>query len=199
MPPKITLLVILVMFTLPLALAWMMNSGAIHYESASTVNLGKLVSPPVPLDWSGVELITDGTASTGFSGYWVILFAVRPSCDVPCLESVAKLRQVRRAAGKDHTRIKIVLLVDPSHSQVQITDLLTIDPGFNLVGGASEAFLATLAKAGSPGAGKEGQSTIYLLDPLGNIMMTYEGESSPNRLSKDLKRLLAWSTQDKRS
>jgi cytochrome oxidase Cu insertion factor (SCO1/SenC/PrrC family) len=198
-PPKVTMLVILAMFTLPLALAWMMHSGAIRYESASTVNLGRLVSPAVPLDWSGVEMITDGTARAGFSGHWVILFAVPPSCDTPCLELVAKLRQVHRAAGKDQARIKIVLLVEPSHSQARTAELLTIDPGFNLVGSASEAFVATLAKAGSPGAGEKGQSTIYLLDPLGNIMMTYEGESSPNRLSKDLKRLLAWSTQDKRS
>jgi hypothetical protein len=198
-PPKVTLLVIMVMFALPLALAWMMNSGAIHYKSASTVNLGKLVSPAVPLDWSGVELITDGTASTGFSGYWVILFAVPPSCGRPCLESVTKLRQVHRATGKDQTRIKIVLLMEPTYSQVRIAELLAIDPGFNLLRSTSAAFLATLVKAGSPGDGKEGQPTIYLVDPLGNIMMTYEGESSPNGLSKDLKRLLAWSTQDKHS
>jgi hypothetical protein len=198
-PPKVTLLVILVMFTLPLALAWMMNSGAIRYDSASTVNLGTLVSPPVPLDWSGVELITDGTARTGFSGHWVILFAVPPACDTPCLKSVATLRQVHRATGKDQNRIKIVLLAESIITQVRIDELLGIDPGFNLVGSPSTAFLATLVQADDPGAGEQGQSTIYLLDPLGNIMMTYKGANSPGRLSKDLKRLLAWSTQDKRS
>ena len=199
MPPRVTLLVILAMFTLPLALAWMMNSGAIRYESASTVNLGKLVSPPVPLDWSGVESIASGAASTGFSAYWVILLAVPASCDSSCLESVTQLRQVRRAAGKDHTRIKIVLLVESLSSMDQVAELLAIDPGFDLVGSASEAFLATLVKADKPGAGMEMKPTIYLLDPLGNIMMTYQGESSPSKLSKDLKRLLAWSKQDNRS
>jgi len=198
-PPKVTLLVILAMFTLPLVLAWMMNSGSIHYEAPRTVNLGRLVSPAVPLDWSGVASIADGTASAGFSGFWVILFAVPPSCDTRCLESVAKLRQVRLAAGREQDRIKIVLLVDPSVSQVRIDELLVIDPRFNLVGSPSSDFLATLVQADGPGAGEEGASTIYLLDPLGNIMMTYNGESSPNRLNKDLKRLLAWSTQDKRS
>jgi cytochrome oxidase Cu insertion factor (SCO1/SenC/PrrC family) len=197
-PPKITLLVILALFTLPLALAWMMNSGSIQYQAAATVNLGKLVSPTIPLDWSGVESITDGAARAGFTGYWAILLAVPASCDSACLESVTQLRQVRRAAGKDHTRIKIVLLVEASHSAAQVAELLAVDPGFDLVGSASEAFLATLDKADNPGADRELKSTMYLLDPVGNIMMTYEGESSPNRLSKDLQRLLAWSTQDNR-
>lgn len=198
-PPRLTLLVILAMFTLPLVLAWMMNFGSFRYEAHRTVNLGTLVSPVVPLDWSGVEPITDGATAARLSGFWVILFAVPASCDMRCLESVAQLRQVRRAAGKDQNRIKIVLLVESAISPARMDELLVMDPGFNLVGSPSAALLATLVQAANSARWEYGQSPIYLLDPLGNIMMTYTGESSPNRLSKDLKRLVAWSTQDKRS
>ena len=198
-PPRVTLLLILAMFALPLMLAWMMNSGSIRLTSGDTLNLGNLVSPVVPLDWSGVEPIAHGAETSGFSGFWVILSTVPTDCNAQCLESVTMLRQVHRASGKDQNRIKVTLLVDPAVSQAGINELLAIDPGFNLVKNPSAEFVASLALAGGMGSPMGGQATIYLLDPLGNIMMTYNGESSPNSLSKDLKRLLTWSTQDKRS
>jgi cytochrome oxidase Cu insertion factor (SCO1/SenC/PrrC family) len=34
------------------------------------------------------------------------------------------------------------------------------------------------------------QGAVYLIDPLGNIMMTYKGGADPNTLKQDLKRLL---------
>ena len=38
--------------------------------------------------------------------------------------------------------------------------------------------------------------SLYLLDPLGNIMMFYAAGFDPNDLKKDLKRLLTWSKLD---
>ena len=199
LPPRVTLLVILALFTLPLALAWMMNSGSIHYQSGATVNLGRLVSPMVPLDWSSVEPVANDSATAGLNGFWVILYAVPPVCNEECLEVVKELRQVHRASGKDQNRIKIALLVEPSISQEQIEELLAIEPRFKLVENPSRTITRTLAQVDDPSFSHGGQSTIYLVDPLGNIMMTYNGESGPNGLSKDLKRLLTWSTQDKHS
>ena len=199
LPPRVTLLVILALFTLPLALAWMMNSGSIHYQSTATVNLGRLVSPVVPLEWSSVEPVANDSATAGLNGFWVILYAVPPICNAECLEAVKELRQVHRASGKDQNRIKIALLVEPSISENQIKELLAIEPGFKLVEDSSRRIKGTLAQADDPSFTQGGQSTIYLVDPLANIMMTYNGKSSPNRLSKDLKRLLTWSTQDKHS
>lgn len=199
LPPRVTLLVILGLFTLPLALAWMMNSGSIHYQSAATVNLGRLVSPVVPLDWSSVAPRTNDSATAGLNGFWVILYAVPPICNEECLAAVTQLRQVHRAAGKDQNRIKIALLVEPSISQSLVDELLAIDPRFNLVESLSRTVSRTLAQADAADHPQGGQSAVYLVDPVGNIMMTYNGESSPNRLSKDLKRLLTWSTQDKHS
>jgi hypothetical protein len=197
--PKVTLLVILAMFTLPLILAWMMNSGSIPYQPGNTVNQGRLVSPVVPLDWSGVEPIAGTQASTGYSGFWVILYAVPVVCNALCLESVTMLRQVHRASGRDQERIKVTLLVEPTVPRAGIDQLIAIDPGFNLVTNPTGAFVASLARVDDQSGGVKQAPTIYLLDPLGNIMLTYNGESGPTKLSKDLKRLLAWSIQDKRS
>ncbi len=37
------------------------------------------------------------------------------------------------------------------------------------------------------------QPSVYLVDPLGNVMMTYEAHDSMSKLRKDLKKLLKWS------
>lgn len=199
LPPRVTLLVILGLFTLPLALAWMMNSGSIPYRSADTVNLGRLVSPVVPLDWSSVEPVANDSATAGLDGFWVILYAIPPICNEGCLAAVTQLRQVHRASGRDQNRIKIALLVEPSISQSLVDELLAIDPQFNLVESLSGTISRALAQAVAPDPAQGGQAAVYLVDPVGNIMMTYNGKSGPNRLSKDLKRLLTWSTQDKHS
>lgn len=198
-PPKVTLMAILAMFVVPLVLAWMLQSGSISDQSDATTNLGRLVTPVVPLDWSGVESVSGGSTSDALGGYWVILYAVSTLCNEECIATVTGLRQVRGASGREQHRIKIVLLLEPPFSMGFIEELLSIDPGFNLVQNPSKAFITTLAQVDDPGSLEAGQSTVYLLDPLGNIMMTYYGKSSPSRLSKDLKRLLTWSKQDKRS
>ena len=41
-----------------------------------------------------------------------------------------------------------------------------------------------------------GEGSTYLIDPLGNIMMSYAAGFDPNDLKRDLKRLLTWSKLD---
>ena len=56
-----------------------------------------------------------------------------------------------------------------------------------------------LADANSAAEGalsQAGTGSVYLVDPLGNIMMRYESGSDPNKLKQDLKRLLKWSKLD---
>jgi cytochrome oxidase Cu insertion factor (SCO1/SenC/PrrC family) len=42
----------------------------------------------------------------------------------------------------------------------------------------------------------KGKGRVYLIDPLGNIMMAYESGADPNHIRQDLKRLLTWSKLD---
>ena len=44
--------------------------------------------------------------------------------------------------------------------------------------------------------GGQVENSVYLIDPLGNIMLFYAAGFDPNDLKKDLKRLLTWSKLD---
>jgi peroxiredoxin len=193
--PRTTLIAITALFLLPLLLAWFMYSGAIEYKPSSTRNFGRLVEPPIPVAWEETVLIPDADeASSGsgqaFSEHWVVLYWLPDSCLEACFLEASALRQIHLASGRHQPRIRIALLIRDSVSlEVQAT-LRKIYPKFQLVGDPSGMLSAALKQAA------KGKGRVYLIDPLGNIMMAYESGADPNHIRQDLKRLLTWSKLD---
>jgi len=196
--PRVALLLIASLFFLPLAVAWMMYSGAIDYSPGSTRNFGKLVKPPQPITWSGVSFDQDA-ASNGenpFAGHWLVLHAVPNPCDGACLSDATDLRQVHRASGRDQSRIRLGLLHD-LQDPAAARRLQEIYSAFHLMEDPDGRLWTTLdgiaGEGTAPGASRGG---TFLVDPLGNIIMAYAAGSDPNGLKQDLKRLLTWSKLD---
>jgi peroxiredoxin len=196
--PRVALLLIAGLFFLPLAIAWMMHSGAIDYRPGSTRNFGELVKPPQPIAWSGVSFDQDAASSgeSPFSGHWLVLHAVPNPCAEACLADATDLRQVHRATGRDQSRIRLGLLHDLQDPAAALR-LQDIYSAFHLVedpDGRLWTMLDGLADQGAaPGASR---GATFLVDPLGNIIMIYAAGSDPNGLKRDLKRLLTWTKLD---
>lgn len=196
--PRLALVVIAMMFILPLAAAWLMYSGLIEFQPASTKNLGQLVQPPVPVDR---DLLGAAGASpqpaAELDERWGILHLLPDDCAEECLQAVTALRQVHRASGRNQPRLKLVIILPEPIPAGLEQKLYSVYPAFLLASDPSGEFrteLNDISAVMSPGA--EGKGNTYLLDPLGNIMMFYEAGSDPNNLKKDLKRLLTWSKLD---
>ena len=192
--PRIALVIIAGLFVLPLALAWLMYSGTIDYQPAETRNLGALVEPPVPTAFASLEVRDPaGQADGDWSEHWLVLYATPEPCEAACLADAEGLRQVHRAAGRNQSRIRLMLL-GPG-AQARSDDLLDLYPAFFLASDPGGAVTTTLdAVSAAQGAATPG--SLYLVDPLGNIMMFYAAGFDPNDLKKDLKRLLTWSKLD---
>lgn len=193
--PRVALVIIASMFVLPLALAWLMYSGTIEYNPVNTRNLGSLVQPPVPVALESLVVVAGSTATLeDLHEHWVVLYALPSPCDQACLEQAAALRQVHRAAGRNQSRIR-VLLAGESDIRQSADNLVEIYPSFMIAADDSGQLTASLAGiAEKSGAAWEG--SLYLVDPLGNIMLFYAAGFDPNDLKKDLKRLLTWSKLD---
>jgi hypothetical protein len=138
------------------------------------VNYGELVGP-TPL----AEL--QAGAAPELKGKWVLLMVDSGRCDDYCQRKLYAMRQVRLTQGKDMERIERAWLLDdgtpPSAGtldEYKGTRLLTMNP----------ALLGKLPVTGSV------RDHIYLVDPLGNVMMRYPREVDPNRMKKDVARLL---------
>lgn len=193
--PRVSLVIIAAMFLLPLLLAWFMYDGTITYKPAVTRNFGQLVEPPLPLDWKDASVIPgDGSsgaaAAEEFSRHWVILYRVAEHCPDSCAQEVSALRQIHRAAGRHQDRIRIALLLQNDAGYEVESELREMYSLFQLISDPSGSIGTTLERAAS------GPGAVYLIDPLGNIMMTYKGGADPNDLKRDLKRLLTWSKLD---
>ncbi len=202
---RLKLLFILALFLLPLLAAVLMFNGQIPLLSGETVNQGRLIQPPVALNWTAAEIAPGSNSFKALQGSWVILLQMPPVCDQVCLQKVAGLRQVHRATGRDQQRIALALLSESKLDQDLQQKLVGIYDQFILLSDPS----ASLQQSVQSVAKQDGQSDVqgniqdvntlitYLVDPLGNIMMAYDTADSEARLSKDLKRLLKWSKQDK--
>jgi hypothetical protein len=112
------------------------------------------------------------------------------------MEQIAQLRQVHRALGRHQDRVRVALLSERPFSRQSASEFSAIYPEFKLLELPDAAFNGSLARVREliPAPGEA--APFYLVDPLGNIMMLYNTQDGPTRLSKDLKKLMAWSKLD---
>ena len=114
-------------------------------------------------------------------GKWVLVTIDAAACDATCEKKLYIVRQVRKAQGKDAERIeRLWLLSDAAKPRAE---LLAALEGSRLA--AADA--ATLSMF-------PGTRDIYLVDPLGNLMMRFPADADPSKMIKDLQRLLKYSS-----
>jgi len=149
-------------------------------------NYGTILDPrqhPAPaagitaLDGSPVQL-------DALKGKWIMLQAGSADCAPPCRAQLHAMRQLRLAQGKDQDRLERVwLITDRAPLETQ---LMREYDGTHLLRADAAALQAWLpADAGTSAA-----EHLYLIDPLGNLMMRFPKDADPNRIKKDLARLL---------
>lgn len=194
---RMKLLAILALFALPLGLAALMFSGQLPLFSGETVNRGKLIQPPFPLDWSSASASSDLQSINELEGNWVILLPLPETCAEDCLKKLVGLRQVHRASGREQQRIRLVLLTGSPVTEESRQRILEIYAQFTLLTDPNQVLFPVLQTLNGQHQLNTHNLTSYLVDPLGNIMMAYDMDDSETRMSKDLKRLLTWSKQDK--
>jgi len=191
------LLWIFALFFVPLLLAtiWLQMVKASGGAWGST-SRGELIAPAVPLTefaLTEVSLAEEGS-DTPFQlddlrGKWSIVYAPGATCDAACESTLYDIRQARLALNHRMERVQRVLLVE----QVPQFDTTKLEEqtGLRIVSGNSD-MLATLESQITSAQQKleAKQNLIYLVDPLGNLMMRYTSDQLPRPLFKDLKHLL---------
>jgi peroxiredoxin len=163
-----------------ICVAPVLASYAFYYLSPrdSRVNYGTLLATaPAPA--------LEGTRSDGgrmrladFAGRWVLLVDARGPCDAACGRMLYASRQARTMQGREQDRIVRVLLV--AEGAAPDAALLADHPGLVVVQ------VDAAAHAGLPGTA----DAIYVIDPLGNLVLRYDADPDIKAVSKDLTRLL---------
>ncbi len=149
---------------------------------ARHMNYGELLETR-PLPDTKLELADGGEFQLSrLKGKWVLLVVDSGDCDEFCGRKLYHLRQLRLTQGRDMDRIERVwLLSDDAVVRAAATSDLT---GTWLIRAAGSALLRELPAARTPA------DHIYILDPLGNLVLRYPRDADPHRIIKDISRLL---------
>jgi hypothetical protein len=145
------------------------------WQPTAFVNYGELLAVALP------EL----QAQAGLPqlrGKWAFVMADSGTCDEWCRRKLYIMRQVRLTQGKDMDRIERAWLLDDA--AVPEPALVSEYAGTYLLPAQGSALLAKLPAAASV------RDHIYLVDPLGNLVLRYPRDADPSRIKKDLSRLL---------
>lgn len=187
---RITIILIILIFVAPLAASWLLLNYTDIAKKRGTTNHGELVIPPRPLP--NIKLI-DPLSETNkgyLHGKWSMLYIAGNSCDQICIDNLYRMRQIRLATGKHYQRVQRVLLLEQANAGAlaQIFrdysgQLLMSTGNINM-----DKFMDNFRFEQSEIPAEKHR--IYLIDPLGNLMMRYSPDTNPSGIIKDLNRLL---------
>jgi len=150
------------------------------------VNYGRLIPPrpfalPARLD-SGAPL---GPAA--LDGKWWLVTIDDGPCAAACENKLLLTRQLRLAQGKDQDRVARLLIVRGAAGELHLPPALAEN-------------LRTAAQS-DPAAGfpdsADPLGQIYVVDPLGNLMMSFPAGGDARRMLRDIERLLRINTWER--
>jgi hypothetical protein len=184
------------LFVLPLLLAFYMYYGT-DWRPLKRVNHGTLISPARPLVMTSLkrEPLTDPDPNAPprgaepaepkpFRDKWSIVYIGEGNCDERCRQALYVMRQTRLSLNNEMSRVERVFLVTGNCCAREF--LLHEHQGL-IVADATSADGTKLLQE-FPADGRP--YSLFIVDPLGNLMMSYDSRQNPKGLLEDLQKLL---------
>lgn len=176
-----TLLLLAFVCVLPVAASYI---AYYVWQPAGRANYGELLTPAaLPAQ------VLPGLAGQGdfahreLLGQWTLLYAGPAACEAACADMLYLMRQSRLAQAKEMERVARLWLVTDRGEIAPAR--LSAHAGLRIARAVPE-WLVHLPAA-------EAGRHVYLVDPLGNVMMRFPADADPRRVIKDLQRLLKYS------
>jgi hypothetical protein len=160
------------LFAAPVIAGWVVY--VMDWTSGAAANYGTLLEPrPIAAE-----------PFAQLRGKWVLVQIDASACGQACEQKLYYMRQVRRAQGKNMPRVeRLWILSDAGTPPAKLAPLLD---GTRIARGDAALIAAFPAE-------RAAAEHIYLVDPLGNVMMRFPRDPQPGRIVKDLERLLKYS------
>jgi hypothetical protein len=164
-----TLVALGALFVLPVAIGWI--AYLTGFVPGATSNYGTLLEPR-PLVLAPLAPLR---------GRWVLVQFDSGACAQSCERKLYTMRQARRAQGVNAKRVeRLWLITDATPPRAE---LLAAIEGTHVSRGNAAA-------AAEFPAGAVLADHIWVVDPLGNLMLRFPRDADPGRVVRDLERLL---------
>ena len=182
--------VLIGLFFVPLLAAFVLYYGFSGWRPAGSTNKGDLITPARPLE-TGVLLSPQDQPLEEdlLKGKWSLLYIGNGNCDARCREALTLMRQTRLALNDEASRVQRIFLATADCCDLDYLDsehegLITARADEE----SDRAFLATFPLYANVPVDAAGR--IYIVDPLGNLMMSYAPDAPPKAVLEDLRKLL---------
>jgi hypothetical protein len=182
-------------------------------------NYGDFVEPQVVLETVAVTPVVSPQAESAFlalqaeaqtrralqqlgdwRGRWLMVRVGPAACNEACQQELWLMRQVRLTTGRERDRVERLWVLtdngqpDPAliaqHEGLWVVRLGDRKHHDQLVSNWLSVATRGQAATGATAAQGSGASNIWIVDPLGNLMMRFPDNPDPNGMKKDLNRLL---------
>lgn len=168
---RLTLVALAAVFVVPMLAAMYLNSRWSNWQPEATRNHGTLIQPVLPV--AGVPLLEDQRGHLR----WTLISV---NCRIDCAARFDELARLRRGLGRFEEKLTLAALGAPGAPPEPVAAL--DDPAGRIA--------AALASRSLPAHG------LYLVDPLGNLMLRYAEDYQASDVLDDLERLLKYSKFD---
>ena len=185
---KKTLLMMIFVFVAPIVIGAIMFLNADNLKmGSSTVNYGQLITPPVLIDVKGIQVDNQAAdVEKTAREKWTLLYLTPEVCDEKCSARIDLLKRLRLVTNENMRRIRTLAVFPQAPANQEKLQFDNPDLVIGVRGEDSSAFMAQFPK--------QDENPVYLIDPIGNLMMYYSGDTPDiKRMLKDLKRILKYS------
>lgn len=163
------------------------------WRPSATVNHGDLIAPARKLTDTPMLDIDGKTAHfSDLHGKWGMLYFGSSACPEGCMQNLFRMRQIYIAQGKDSERVERVFITNdgaPSTLKGKLADYA----GMHIWTADGAALPVIASDFGTDATQLMQQHNIYLIDPMGNLIMRFAPNLDPAGMRKDLERLLKYS------
>lgn len=180
-----TLALLAALFLVPLVLAFLTYYGT-SWRPARHVNHGLLLEPARPLPKVPLAVLGSGDQRLPqrlFTRRWSLVYVGDGQCDADCREALYFMRQTRLSLNNEMDRVTPVFLAT---GDCCARDFLAREQAGLVVVDATDAAAAAVLREFPAGRAH----TLFVVDPLGNLLMSYDARQNPHGLLEDLKNLL---------
>lgn len=155
--------------------------GGERWRPSGSIAHGILLTQPRLLP-TGVMFLNEG-ATADFAGKWSLLYIGRGDCDDACQEALYRTRQVRRALGKEMSRVQRLYI--STSGKPDSGFLATDHPGLLVMADGLASRDVVLAALGEFAEGD-----VFIADPIGNVVLRFPAGTPMKDMHEDLSLLL---------
>jgi len=173
---KLQFLLVAFVFGAPLILATFMYSSG-RWQPTGSTNHGFILEPIINL----VDELPAETLET--QSMWLLIYANDEECDETCRKALLRLRQSRLMLGNEMNRVERLFL----HGAKPLDTVFLAEYHAGLKTLTDNGLLELLASKRPQQAAGGG---IFLVDPLGNLILYFSPDIEPGDMVDDIKHLL---------